>query len=173
MKVHQIISENSDIEEAPMGILSKLGNKVASKIPGLRGGANAKLDVGNDANEMKNDLKIWMAGSGIKKGQLSVDDFKNFLTQKGLPTDKVDNMFSQMRQNPNGSFRTGGMSNKEVDAVLHKVVQLGFKDQGAGSRRSRFAPQTGTPPAPTSGQDLNSIVSRLTPQQKAQLKAML
>jgi hypothetical protein len=168
MKIHQIISEDRDLDEAPMGIGSKIGNKIASKIPGLRGAARARLDVGNDANAMKSDLANWMAGSGIKKGQLSVQDFKNFLTQKGLPTDKVDPMFSQMRQNPDGTFRAGGMKNTEVDDIIRKVVQLGFKNTGASGRKSKYA-QSSSP----EGGDLASIVSGLTPQQKAALKAML
>lgn len=180
MKIYQIISENSDTNEAPMGGLKKLGNKIASKIPGMRGAANARLDVGNDANDMKSDLSSWMAGSGIGRGKLSLEDFKNFLTQKGLPTKQVDDLFSQMRQNPDGTARIGAMKNSEVDKILQKAVQLGFRDRGASSRKSRFAQRpaaagqfkTGRQKA-AAGPDLNSIVSGLSPEQKAALKGML
>lgn len=168
MKVTQIISEDESLDEAPMGGLKKLGNKIASKVPGMRGAANARLDVGNDANQMKSDLKNWMSGSGIGRGKLSLEDFKNFLTQKGLPTNKVDDLFAQMRQNSDGTSRVGAMKNSEVDKIIQKAVQLGFKDRGASGTKSKFAQR----PA-ASSPNLKSIVAGLSPAQKTALKSML
>jgi hypothetical protein len=179
MKIHQIISEDQTVDEAPSGGISRLGQKVMSKLGSKS--AQAKLDVGDDANQMKKDLAVWMSGSGLKKGQLSVADFKNFLGQKGLPSDQVDNLFSQMRQNPDGTSRVGGMSNKEIDSILHKAVQQGFKSRGASGTKSRYAQRTPSPTPSGSGagggsglpRSVTNAVNNLSPAQKAALKSML
>jgi hypothetical protein len=173
MKIHQIISEENDLDEDPVGMFRRGMRKIGAKLGNKS--AQAKLDVGDDANQMKKDLKTWMAGSGIKKGQLSVADFKSFLTQKGLPTDQVDTLFSQIRQNPDGTARIGGMSNKEVDNILHKAVQQGFKSTGASGRKSKFAQRTSSGSGSTGGlpSSLTSAIASLTPAQKAALKGML
>jgi len=178
MKVYDIVNENtvneSDVDEAPMGMFSKLGNKVMSKLGSKRAGA--RLDVGKDANTMKKDLGTWMAGSGIVKGQLTTDDFKNFLGQKGLPTLSIDALLDQSRA-ASGRDENEPMSNPEVDELLKKAVQSGFKDQGAKGRQSKFAQKN--PPMPPMGggaglpSNIASAISGLTPQQKAALKAML
>lgn len=183
MKVYDIISESSDLDEAPMGLAKKALLKVGSKVPGFRGTSKAKLDVGNDANAMKKDLANWMAGSGIKTGQLSVDDFKDFLSQKGLDASEVDSFLATDRA-ASGVDPDAPMQNPEVDQVLKKAVQKGFKAIGAKGNKSRFAapdPAAGTPPAgnpPASGgaglpAGLSNAINSLTPAQKAALKALL
>ena len=144
MKIHQIISE-TELNEKPMGMLKRAGLGIASKLGSA--GAKAQLDVGNDANAMKKDLAGWMAGSGIAKGTLSPDDFKNFLGQKGLSSDSVDADLGQSRQ-ASGRDPAEPMSNPEVDELLKKAVQQGFKSQGAKGRQSKFAAPA---PAPAGG----------------------
>jgi hypothetical protein len=144
MKIHQIISE-TELNEKPLGMLKRAGLGIASKLGSA--GAKAQLDVGNDANAMKKDLAGWMAGSGIAKGTLSPDDFKNFLGQKGLSSDSVDADLGQSRQ-ASGRDPAEPMSNPEVDELLKKAVQQGFKSQGAKGRQSKFAAPA---PAPAGG----------------------
>ena len=144
MKIHQIISE-TELNEKPMGMLKRAGLGIASKLGST--GAKAQLDVGNDANAMKKDLASWMAGSGIAKGTLSPDDFKNFLGQKGLSADSVDADLGQSRA-ASGRDENEPMSNPEVDELLKKAVQQGFKSQGAKGRQSKFAAPA---PAPAGG----------------------
>lgn len=177
MNVYDIIAENNDLNEAPMGMMKRAGLGIASKLGNKS--ARVKLDVGKDTNSMKKDLITWMAGSGIKKGTLSPDDFKNFLGQKGLPTKDVDAMLDQSRQ-AGGRDEYEPMSNPEVDELLKKVIQQGFKNQGAKGRQSKFAQST--PQMPPMGRGgasgglpntITNAVSRLTPAQKAALKAML
>ena len=144
MKIHQIISE-TELNEKPMGMLKRAGLGIASKLGST--GARAQLDVGKDANTMKKDLATWMAGSGIAKGTLSPDDFKNFLGQKGLSADSVDADLGQSRA-ASGRDENEPMSNPEVDELLKKAVQQGFKSQGAKGRQSKFAAPA---PAPAGG----------------------
>tara|TARA_B110000503_G_C7110314_1_gene397769 strand:+ start:129 stop:638 length:510 start_codon:yes stop_codon:yes gene_type:complete len=145
MKIYDIVNEDV-ATEAPMGLASRLGNKVMSKLGSKSAGA--RLDVGNDANTMKKDLATWMSGSGIAKGQLTPDDFKNFLGQKGLPTTNVDAMLGQSRS-ASGRDENEMLSNPEVDELLKKAVQSGFRDQGAKGRQSKFAAKN--PPMPSMG----------------------
>lgn len=135
MKVYDIISEEV-VNEKPMGMLKRAGLGIASKLGSA--GAKAKLDVGTDANAMKKDLATWMAGSGIAKGQLQPDELINFLGQKGLPTGFVDKTLQGIRQ-AGGTPDEAPLSNPEVDELLKKAVQSGFKSQGAGGRKSKFA----------------------------------
>jgi hypothetical protein len=91
---------------------------------------------------MKKDLKVWMAGSKIKGGQLTLDDFKNFLNQKGLPTDSVDQLITQRRQSGGAEDVGGPLKNSDVDSILHDVVAQGYKNTGARGKQSRFAQGT-------------------------------
>lgn len=81
MKIYDIISETSDLDEAPAGWIRQkargLGAKMGSKT------AATTLATGNEANELKKELKAWMAGSQIPKGQLTADDLETYLDQKG------------------------------------------------------------------------------------------
>lgn len=177
MKINDIINEN-EINEKPMGLLRRAGLGLASKLGST--GAKAKLDVGKDANAMKKDLATWMAGSGIAKGTLNPDDFKDFLSQKGLPNKDVDAMLDQSRA-ASGRDENEPLSNPEVDEILQKVVQQGFKSQGAKGRQSKFGQQT-IPAPPLGGgaggssglpSSITSALGSLTPAQKAALKGML
>jgi hypothetical protein len=151
MKIHQIVSEDRDIEEAPPGRLSRTFTNVGAKL-GMKG-SQAKKSVTDDANQMKKDLKVWMAGSKIKGGQLTLDDFKNFLNQKGLPTDSVDQLITQRRQSGGAEDVGGPLKNSDVDSILHDVVAQGYKNTGARGKQSRFAQGTDPSSSVPSEQD--------------------
>lgn len=139
MKIYDIISESSGVNEAPLGLGSKVLNKIGSKIPGSIGAASqAKLDVGGEANRLKKDLARFMAGSGIPKGQLSVDMFVDFLDQVGLPSSQVSAQLQADRA-ASGTDENSPLTNPEVDALLMKATQSGFGKQGMKSRKSKYA----------------------------------
>lgn len=81
MKIYDIISESNDLDEAPASWVGQklrgLGAKMGSKTS-----ATTKA-TGDEANELKRELKAWMAGSRIGKGQLTADDLETYLDQKG------------------------------------------------------------------------------------------
>lgn len=162
MQVSEIINEE------PVGMLKRAGLGLKSKLGSVS--AATKLDVAKDANQMKKDLKTWMDGSGIKAEDLSLDDLKSFLIQKGLPTDKVDDIFSNLRATGAGTYQTGAITNKEIDTIILKAVQQQFKSTGAGGRQSRYATSTTLSGLPTS---LISSLRSLTPAQKAALRSIL
>ena len=182
MKIYDVISESSDVNEAPFGLGGKVLNKIGSKIPGAMGAASkARLDVGGEANRLKKDLAAYMAGAGIKRGTLELDALKNFLDQVGLPTDKLQAQFDAVRASGSGVDPDAPLQDYEIDQLLMKATQSGFGQQGIKSRKSKFAAQT--PPSPTGGgsgggtaslpANLQRALSGLSPAQKAALLAQL
>lgn len=150
MKVYDVISESKEVNEAPMGMFKKLGNKIASKIPGdIGASAQGKLNVGGEANRLKKDLARYMGGAGIKRGQLTPDQFVQFLDQVGLEGMKTMSTVSADRSADNIE-PDAPMSKAEVDKYLLKATQSGFAGQGMKSNRSKFAAPGagGPPPAP-------------------------
>jgi len=177
MKIHQIMSE-SEVDEAPVGMLKRLGQKIASKVPGEIGArASGQLSASKDANAMKTDLARWMGQAQIPKGSLTISQFKQFLDQKGLPTDQL---VPTIKRVTGTAAVNQVLDNNAVDQVLLKVVGQGAAATDAGGTKSKFAakplktPPTGTPPAQGQGApDITNFVNSLTPQQKAKLKASL
>jgi len=177
MKIHQIMSE-SEVDEAPVGMLKRLGQKIASKVPGEIGArASGQLSASKDANAMKTDLARWMGQAQIPKGSLTIAQFKQFLDQKGLPTDQL---VPTIKRVTGTAAVNQVLDNNAVDQVLLKVVGQGAAATDAGGTKSKFAakplktPPTGTPPAQGQGApDITNFVNSLTPQQKAKLKASL
>lgn len=139
MKVYDVISESYEVDEAPQGFGSKILNKIGSKIPGEIGArAKGNLDVGGEANRLKKELARFMAGSGVGKGQLSVDAFVDFLDQVGLPTNQVASQLQADRA-ASGTDENSPLTNPEVDMLLMKATQGGFSKQGMKSKKSKFA----------------------------------
>lgn len=81
MKVHQVISETNDLDEAPMGFLKKAGT-AAMRYLGSQTAAGAEK-TGDEANALKKQLKQHMGAIGIPKGQLTVDQLEDFLNKAG------------------------------------------------------------------------------------------
>ena len=183
MKVYDVISESKEVTEAPMGMIQRLGSKLQSKLPGNLGAAGkSKLNVGGEANRLKKDLVTYMSGAGIGRGQLTPDEFVQFLDQVGLEGMKTMSTLSQERDAA-GVEPDAPLTKAEVDQYLLKATQAGFKNQGMKSKRSKFAGQPSTGPGPGGSgaagansalpPNLVSSVATLTPQQKAALAAML
>ena len=164
MKVYDIISESVSVDEAPMGMMNKLGSKLQSKLPGDWGAAGkSKLNVGGEANRLKKDLVTYMSGSGIPRGQLTPDQFVQFLNQVGLEGLKTMSALSAERS-AEGIEPDAPMTKEEVDQYLLKATQTGFQAQGMKSRKSKFAsPPSGAP----------SGASTLSPAQLAQMTQQL
>jgi len=81
MKIHQIISENRDLEEAPVGMFQKAGQSIGRYL-GFDSAAGAE-EVSNEANQLKKQLSRWMGRQGIKSGTLTFDDLEEFLGMVG------------------------------------------------------------------------------------------
>jgi hypothetical protein len=81
MKISDILVESSQVQEAPMGVLSKLGNKALSKLGS--GTAQGKLETGEHANRLKKEFQTYLGRTG---GTAEVKTVLAFLKSKGIPT---------------------------------------------------------------------------------------
>ena len=79
MKVYEIVVEDKNLSEKPVGMVKRGLQKIGAYIGS--GAAAASDAVSAEANKMAKELKAWMSGSGLK--QITIDDLENFLDQKG------------------------------------------------------------------------------------------
>jgi hypothetical protein len=84
MKITDLIVEQK-LDEKPMGALSGIGNKIASKFGS--GKAMGKLDTGKIANDLKKQFDIYLGKTGQQADAQVIIDF---LSSMGLPTDAVN-----------------------------------------------------------------------------------
>lgn len=84
MKITDLIVEQK-LDEKPMGTLSGIGNKIASKFGS--GKAMGKLDTGKIANDLKKQFDIYLGKTGQQADAQVIIDF---LSSMGLPTDAVN-----------------------------------------------------------------------------------
>ena len=118
---------------------------------------------------------------------ITIDQFKNFLDQKGLDPATVDSIAGDRTSGNTGVEPDAPLTSAEVKQYIDKAVRAAFQAAGPGTRKSRYA-RPSTPPAPVAGNppvggnptpptggapDITAFVNSLTPQQKAALKARL
>ena len=167
MKINQVISE-SDLDEITIPFTKQ-----------WKKDRQVGKDIKADVSDMTTDLKSWMSGSRLKT--VTIDQFKNFLTQKGLDPTTVDSIANDRTSGRTGVAPDAPLTSAEVKQYIDKAVRSGFQATGPGAAKSRFAQKTppaqsGGNPPPAQGQgapDITNFVNSLTPQQKAQLKAAL
>lgn len=85
MKINQLVTENKQrLDEKPMGILSKAGNTIMSKLGS--GKAAGKLQTGDIANKMHKEYDTYLGQSGEEP---SAENILAFLKFKKYPTQNV------------------------------------------------------------------------------------
>jgi hypothetical protein len=84
MKITDLIVEQQ-LDEKPMGALSSIGNKIASKFGS--GKAMGKLDTGKIANDLRKQFDVYLGKTGQQADAQVIIDF---LSSMGLPTDAVN-----------------------------------------------------------------------------------
>ena len=134
MKTNQFIKESTEVDEAqPMGMLSRLGNKLASKVPfapNMRAQASGKLETGALANQTMTQYKRYLGQNGEKPSDESV---LAFLKAKGFPTAKAQQVMATLPGFRKLTAPTG--------------TQVGTADQVPAARTAAQVP-TGTPAPP-------------------------
>lgn len=85
MKINQLVTENKQrLDEKPMGILSKAGNTIMSKLGSGR--ASGKLQTGDLANKMHKEYDSYLGQTGEEPSAESIVAFLKF---KKYPTQNV------------------------------------------------------------------------------------
>jgi hypothetical protein len=84
MRINDILVENKQVTEAPLGMLSKLGHGVKSAFGS--GKSKGVLATGNASNQLKQD---YMAMLGSTGQEAEADNLIAFLQKAGYPVDRV------------------------------------------------------------------------------------
>ena len=175
MKINDILNEDN-LDEAPASALGQIGRKIGAKVAGklgmkgVAGTMATKANVGDEANRVKRELNQYMAGSGIKKNELELNDLVNFLTKSGFDKNSVVQTVRKIvpkqppapkpaAPKPSADTLTAGLDNnvteavdpQVIDKVIMSLVQQGFKKQAPGQQqRSKYATDTKQPGAAAS-----------------------
>jgi len=111
MKVYDIISEDKEVAEAPVGMLKRAGQKIAGKVSKT---AAAKGESSKEANQTFKDLKIWAARGDLDLKNLPVEKFKSFMQQKGY--DKQ--LDQQINKFTDASDSESTLDKKQIEQVV-------------------------------------------------------
>lgn len=100
MRINDLIVESKNkVDEAPMGALGRLGNKLATKTsaiaPTFAARATGKLETGKTANELRRLYDVYL---GKTNQETSSESLLAFLKSRGYPTSGVEKML----QGPQG-----------------------------------------------------------------------
>lgn len=136
-----------DLNEAPMGILNRMAQKVVSKVPGGIGAkAQGKLDTGKVANQWKKDYMTYLGRTGQKA---DTENLKAFLKTLGMADQDTAAIVGE------SALIERPLSRGEIDKIILKAAQKGASQAGGGSGQaaSKGAPAPSAPSgtAPASG----------------------
>ena len=146
MRVQDIIVNETDIVEAPAGMLGQIGRKLGAKALGAIGAKGkaaeltGKAEVGDEANQLKTALRGYAGKAGINIKQLQGPQLAAFLKSKGYP-----NMHLKDVQ--------GIMTPKQIDQAVMQAAQDAAKADGDPGKGVSTAPaQPSAPGTATPGQ---------------------
>lgn len=166
MKLYEILAESKEqIDEAPMGMLSRAGHTIASKL-GSKTSA-AKLDVGTRANEIFDAFRDYALRAGVDLKMVSTKQLSDWFKKQGLPAPNLGA--------PTLTYDL--TKGKTVQDIFNKVSQNAFaKGQSTGAplgQQYNIKQSGGGSGGANSFKQIKAAIAGLTPQQKAQLKAMI
>lgn len=134
MKVYQIVNEDIQVDEAPVGMF-KRGAQSLGRYLGSKSAAGAE-EASIEANELKNELSKWMGSAGIQKGTLTVDQLEKFLDRKGYGGIAANELTS-LRQ---ASQQKSDARNKKIQNFGQRVgAGIGAAKAGIGAAKSTYA----------------------------------
>lgn len=165
MKLYEILAESQEVNEAPMGMLSRAGHTIASKL-GSKTSA-AKLDVGTRANEIFDTFRDYALRAGVDLKAVTAKDLGAWFKSQGLPTPNLGA--------PTLTYDL--TKNKTVQDIFTKVSQTAFakaQPSSAGlGQRYNVKPAKGPGGGNSNFNQIKSAIAGLTAAQKAQIKAMI
>ena len=113
MRLNEILIEQQ-IDEAPKGFLSRAKDKILSKVPGASTGAKARLEVGKEANWLKDKFMVF-----IKKIQkpATPQTVIDFLRKNNYPTGDAEQEMTKVTKGQKVGKAAGTVAKGAVDAV--------------------------------------------------------
>lgn len=93
MRADEIIVEFARLKEAPpSSFLDRFGNYIQSLTPGIgsrlsniKTSGQAALDVGEKANELEKDFRLWAERSGLDLNNITKTQLDHYWSQRDLP----------------------------------------------------------------------------------------
>lgn len=168
MKVHELLSETTKVQEAPVGLAKRAGQAIAGKFSKTQA---RKAEISKEANEVFKELKIQFQGSDFDLDNLPADRFIAFMNNKGYG----DNIEQQV-----GKFTDPGDSESTINKKqIENIVLTQIRNAAAGqssAQKGKFAAKQGQQQAAKGGGDLRKIaqaVQGLSDQEKQQLSKLL
>lgn len=124
-----------DINEAPMGMLNRMAQKVVSKVPGGAGlKAQGKLETGKVANQWKRDYMKYLGRVGQKA---DTENLKAFFKSLGMSDQDAVSIVGE------SALIERALTGGEIDKAILKAAQ-----RGAGQVNVGAAPSAASPAAP-------------------------
>jgi hypothetical protein len=158
MRVQDIIVNETDIVEAPAGMLGQIGRKLGAKALGAIGAKGkaaeltGKAEVGDEANQLKTALRGYAGKAGINIKQLQGPQLAAFLKSKGYP-----NMHLKDVQ--------GIMTPKQIEQAVMQAAQDAAKADGDPGKGVSTAPaQPSAPGTAPAGQGTSVAGKPTSPQ---------
>jgi hypothetical protein len=158
MRVQDIIVNETDIAEAPAGMLGQIGRKIGAKALGAVGAKGkaaeltGKAEVGDEANQLKTALRGYAGKAGINIKELQGPQLAAFLKSKGYP-----NMHLKDVQ--------GIMTPKQIDQAVMQAAQDAAKADGDPGKGVSTAPaQPSAPGTAPAGQGTSVAGKPTSPQ---------
>lgn len=169
MQIKELISltETKQVNElglTPMGIGSRLAKGAMAKLGSKT--AAAQLDVGKRSNELNTNFRQWALRSGIDLAKVKKQELDDFFQQQRLPAMPLKK-------------QVYNLNDKATNAALWNAVsQNAFKAGGAVGGSAPLGQQYGVRRSAAGGakdplSQIQTMVGRLTPDQKNKLKGML
>lgn len=163
-----------DLNEAPMGVLNRMAQKVVSKVPGNIGAtAQGKLDTGRVANQWKKDYMTYLGRTGQKA---DTENLKAFLKTLGLNDQDTASIVGE------SALIERALTSGELDKIMLKAAQKGaagglgasnVSDAGSQSAEPEQTPQQTTPKSPTLAQKAGQAVKGLASKAAAVIKGKM
>lgn len=92
MRINDIITERDDIKEAPVGMLARAGNAIASKIPGSIGArAQGRRDVSKIANHMWSEFQRYIGQARLDPKAITAEQISQYVKQAFKYSDQTIN----------------------------------------------------------------------------------
>ena len=150
-----------DIEEAPVSTGKQRLRKIGAKVAGAFGAANksaelkGRVEIGDEANELKIDFSKYLGKSGKKYKQVTGAFLAGFLRTQGYPTLHLK------------AFDQDIMTKAEID----KAIMVSAQKAGQPGATSDPVPSaTAQPKVPA---NISKAINTLSSKQKQQLASML
>lgn len=174
MKVYDIISEDKEVTEAPVGALKRAGQAVAGKVSK---GAARSGEVSKEANDVFKEIKVKLkSGGGYALNNLPASKFKEFMKGKGYD----QGLDQQINKFTDASDPDATLNKKQIEQIVLAQTREASTTSGNTSK-GKFAQKGGSSGKAGSGakgasKDLKKVaqaVQKLSDEEKQRLAKLI